>query len=413
MSSAVEYRERVKAAILDPRFTRATLSAPTPGLDTPWIKVHIRPVRIMGRGRLQVACYDARRCITKNYDPRDAGKEIEVLLALPFRDMQVETTAESLQVHISKQGKASVRSGAPRSTTPPNLSHDREKQQVLPAGGPDPWLQVIGIATRDGAIKAERRRKFTQINEFLAVLDQSLQQSGVGEGATEDRPISVVDCGCGNAYLTFAAYHYFRAIRGLPTRLIGIDMNAELIARQEGRAGELDWTDLRFESTPIAAFVPEAPPDLVMSLHACDTATDDALARAIAWGSKLILCVPCCHHHLQVQLARPGIAPAFRPILRHGVLRERLGDVATDAFRALILRIMGYQTDVMEFVSTEETAKNVLIRAIRAREPGDRRFVREYRALKDALGVTPYLEAALGEPLAAALGAAEGRTSVL
>lgn len=395
----VEYRDRVKAAILDEHFVRATLSGQGAGQAAPWIKVVLRPVRIKGRRRLQASYYDARRCITKNYAAPDAAAHLDELLAQAFTEINVQLTTESLHVQISTRGKALVHSGAPSAARAPDLAHNRAKKLVLPASRPDPFLQAVGIMTKDGAIKADKQRKFRQINEFLSVLDQTLQQATRGDGA-ETRPISVVDCGCGNAYLTFAAYHYFRHLRDTPTRLVGIDMNAALIASNAATARELGWVDLTFEATPIAAFTPATPPDLVMALHACDTASDDALARAIRWRSALILCVPCCHHHLQQQLARHGAVSPLRPILRHGVLRERLGDVVTDAFRALILRIMGYHTDVMEFVSTEHTAKNVLIRAVQAGRPGEDAFVQEYKNLKETWQLTPYLEEALGEDVA-------------
>jgi hypothetical protein len=147
-------------------------------------------------------------------------------------------------------------------------------------------------------------------------------------------------------------------------------------------------------------FQPAGPPDVVLALHACDTATDEALAQAIRWQCKMVFCAPCCHHHLQQQLQGHQSPSLYEPVLRHGVLSERLGDILTDALRALILRIMGYQADVIEFISTEHTAKNVMIRAIRSVQPGDPRFVREYRALTDLWPVTPYLEQLLAEDFA-------------
>lgn len=393
------YQEQVKAAILDEGFVRATFSGRRPGQDVPWIKVTLRPVLLKGQMRLQVAYYDERTCITKNVAPADAAARLDELLAQGFKNINAETTMESLSVQLSKSGKALMHRGAPSNGGRAlNLSHNREKARLLPEGRPDAFLQAVGIMTAEGAVRADRQRKFRQINEFLSVIDQTLRQAG-SDGHTPDAPVSVVDCGCGNAYLTFAAYHYFHHLRDTPARLVGIDVNAALIAAHEATARELGWTDLSFEATPILEYAPATPPEMVLALHACDTATDDALARAIAWGSRIILSVPCCQHHLQKQLAQPGVAPPLRPILRHGVLRERLGDVLTDAFRALILRIMGYQTDVMEFVSTEHTAKNVMIRAVRATRPGERAFVQEYRALKEAYGVTPYLEERLGEHL--------------
>jgi SAM-dependent methyltransferase len=244
------------------------------------------------------------------------------------------------------------------------------------------------------------QRKFRQINHFLEIVDQTVKKIGGLNGA-EGRMLSTVDCGCGNAYLTFATYHYFNHILGKPMAVKGIDVQEDLLIRNAERSRHLGWANLTFEATKIIDFQPAGPPDVVLALHACDTATDEALAQAIRWQSKMVLCAPCCHHHLQQQIQRqPALSP-YEPVLRHGVLSERLGDILTDAFRALILRIMGYQTDVIQFVATEHTAKNLMIRAIKTVKPGDTRFVREYRALKDLWQVTPYLAQLLGEDFAA------------
>ncbi len=405
----LDYRAQVKAAILDERFVRATLSgqAPGPGPVVPWVKVVLRPVLIKGRRRLQVESFDTRRSITKNYAAQDAPARLDELLGHAFAHIHVDTATQSIQVRMTKEGKAIVSVGAPSTTAPQgatDLAHNREKKVALPASRPDPFLQAVGIMTDQGAIKADKQRKFRQINEFLAVIDGTIRRLATGHPEEDAvHPISVVDCGCGSAYLTFATYHYFRHVRAVPTRLVGIDVNAELLAAHEAKVRELGWSGLTFEATPIADFTPATPPDMVVALHACDTATDDALAQAIRWRSRLILCVPCCQHHLQRQLDQHRTMAPFHPILRHGVLRERLGDIITDAFRALILRIMGYQTDVTEFVSTEHTAKNVMIRAVRATRPGDAAFVQEYKDLKAIWQVTPYLEEVLGEELAAYL----------
>ena len=405
----LDYRARVKAAILDERFVRATLSgqAPGPGPVAPWVKVVLRPVLIKGRRRLQVESFDTRRSITKNYTAQDAPARLDELLGYDFAHIHVDTAMESIQVRMTKGGKAIVSVGVPSTTShqaAADLTHNHEKKAALPANRPDPFLQAVGVMTDQGAIKADKQRKFRQINEFLAMIDVTIRRLATEpaeEGAVH--PISVVDCGCGNAYLTFAAYHYFRHVRAVPTRLVGIDVNAALLATHEAKVRELGWTDLTFEVTPIAAYTPATPPDMVVALHACDTATDDALAQAIRWRSRTILCVPCCQRHLQRQLDQRRTMAPFHPILRHGVLRERLGDIVTDAFRALILRIMGYQTDVTEFISSEHTAKNVMIRAVLTTRPGAATFVREYKDLKAIWQVTPYLEEVLGDELAAYL----------
>jgi hypothetical protein len=190
--------------------------------------------------------------------------------------------------------------------------------------------------------------------------------------------------------------------------MTGVDTNRRLIERHSELVEGLGWTDVDFVASSIIGYRPERPPDVVFALHACDTATDEALAQAVRWGSELIVAVPCCHQELNAQLARGvddgGEEPstgreAQRPVLRHGILRERTADILTDAFRALILRMLGYRTEVVEFISPEQTAKNLMIRAVRTAEPGDPAFAREYEELKRAWSVTPYLERLLREEL--------------
>lgn len=407
MTKTDDYRERVKAAILDERFVRASFSGMRSGhaaQEMPWNRVTLRPVEIGGKRQLQVIAYDERRCITKNYNTAEASAALDELMALPFKNLSVETSTMSLQVQFTKRDKLLVHEHAAKpeaSTATPDLAHDRKKRRPLPDDTHDPFLQAVGIMTQVGTIRADRQRKYRQINEFLTALEQALHQVDLTT-ATPETPFTVVDCGCGSAHLTFAAYHYLRDLREIPTRVVGIDVNQALIGADEATARELGWDQVRFEATPIAEYSPPeiSGPKMVLALHACDTATDDALALAIRWQSDLILCVPCCQHHLQRQLSRQGTTASLGPLLRHGLLRERLGDVATDAFRALILRLMGYRTDVMEFISTEHTAKNVMIRAVRSAAPGDPDLAHEYRELKDLLRVTPYLEDLLGNEIA-------------
>jgi hypothetical protein len=185
---------------------------------------------------------------------------------------------------------------------------------------------------------------------------------------------------------------------GLPAHLLGVDVNDELIRKSMAKAETLGADDLKFACDRIAA-LRDARPDVVLALHACDTATDDAIGLAVATGAKLLLSVPCCHHHLNKSLRPTGPAEVLRPILRHNILQQRTADLATDAFRALLLRIMGYRTDVVEFVSPEHTARNLMIRAVRSASVGEPSFLSEYRELRRFLGVTPYLEQILGDPL--------------
>jgi SAM-dependent methyltransferase len=267
------------------------------------------------------------------------------------------------------------------------LRHDRQKQLLLPVGGPDSFLQAIGIMNREGKVRPRMRRKFRQINEFLRLMTET------GELKKFDHvPLKVVDCGCGNAYLTFAAYHYLNHILGLPTELTGIDVRDDLLKQQSQQSRELGWAGLTFQPASIIDFQPATPPDIVLALHACDTATDEALAQGIKWQSQMILSAPCCHHHLQQQLNRQPAPEVFEPVMHHGILKERLGDILTDTLRALILRILGYRAEVIEFISTEHTDKNLMIRAVKTEQAGSAKAIQEYQELKLFWQVRPYLE---------------------
>lgn len=399
---AREVRDRILAG---ESLVRAVFAGAQRGAELPWIRVVVRPVSLRGSRHWQVSYFDERKDITKNYAATEIPAKLDELMALPFRNIHVETTTDVCDVRIAKRGGAFLRvtaaGEAHGSATP---AHDREKRKPLALGESAPFLEAVGILTKTGRVRADRQGKLRQINEFLRLVEET---GAFGEPSS--RALQIVDCGCGNAYLTFAVYHYFNDVRSIPADVVGIDVQTDLLERHREKAAELGWNRLTFESSPIAAFEPAAPPDVVVALHACDTATDDALARGIRWQSRVILAAPCCQHDLQEQLSRAATPDPFRAVARHGILDERLGDVLTDAFRAAILRIAGYRTDVIQFVSTEHTAKNLMIRAVRASESGSDQAVAEYVALKDYWRVTPYLERLLDDELGARLRSAEER----
>jgi SAM-dependent methyltransferase len=391
-----EYRDLARAAVLDTQsFLRATLSGQRHGETLEWVKVTLRPVEIRGERHVQFAYFDDRKCVTKNYAGVALTENLDRLLGAAYKNIHVSSVTGELQINFSKSGKPLIHRTKPvRTVETVETDHNRQKDLLLPEGKPDPYLQAIGFMTADGQIKADKQRKFRQINEFLKLLQQT------GELEKFETPvIEVVDYGCGNAYLTFAVYHYLNHILGKPTRMVGIDVRAELLAKHVETARNLGWDDISFVRTTIAEFAPSAPPDITLALHACDTATDEALAQGIQTGSKLIISVPCCHHNLQEQLRRQPTPEPFRSLFSHGILAERQGDILTDSFRALILRIMGYRTDVLQFISPEHTAKNLMLRSVRSDKAAPVHLVAEYRQMKEYWGVTPYLETLLGADL--------------
>ncbi|MEO8972498.1 MAG: SAM-dependent methyltransferase [Ktedonobacteraceae bacterium] len=374
-------------------FIKATFSGQHRDRTVPWIKVIVRPVLVQGKKHVQFSYFDAKKDITKNYQGDEAAEMLEQLLAFEFKNVHVQTTQNMLDITITQKGKAIIHTTKTvKQQQATNLSHDRQKNMLLSAADAAPFLKAVGIMTEEGKIRADMQSKFRQINEFLKLV----QQTGELE-KFDTSPLLVVDCGCGNAYLTFAFYYYLNYVLHIPTHLTGIDVNDELLTRHAEKSLHAAWNDLTFQTTSIIDFKPVTPPDIVLALHACDTATDEALAQGIHWQSRVIISAPCCQHHLQKQLDHQPAPVPFAPVERHSILKERLGDILTDTFRALILRILGYSTDVVQFVSSEHTAKNLMIRAVKSLKVGDPKFVREYQELKDFWNVTPYLEQLLGE----------------
>jgi len=389
-----DYRQLIRDRILAREsLIRAVFSGEQKGWSLPWVKVTVRPVELKGQIHLQFSYFDEKKDITKNYLD-EAKSKVDELLALPFRNIFIESSAGNLQVNISKKGKALVNETKPSATTT-DLSHDRQKNKILTAENAAPFLKAVGIMTEDGRIKADMQRKFKQVNEFLRLVDET------GSLPTQTgQLIHVVDFGCGSGHLTFAMYFYLREILKLDAHVTGVDIKRELMDQLQAKSEALGWSQLNFQTGHISDYNPGIPPEVVLALHACDTATDDALAKGIQWECRLIVCAPCCQHELQEQMARVDMPGQLAPIFQHGIFFERMGDILTDTFRASILRIMGYRTDITEFIPIEHTARNLMIRAVKTSQVGDPRHVEEYRNLKSFWQVTPYLERIVEAPYA-------------
>jgi SAM-dependent methyltransferase len=396
-----DYQQLIAESVLArDDFVRLTMKGVVRGPAAPWQKIVVRPIELRGRRQLQFSYFDAKQDVSKNYYGAEARARLAEALDIPYSSIVLQTTGEDIQIQLTKKGKPIVhRHRHTGQVAAPELAHNRAKALPIPADRPDAFLHAIGIMNEHGQVRPNMQGKFAQINEFLKLIEAT------GEiDRFERSPIEVLDCGCGSSYLTFAAYHYLNHIRGIPARLVGVDTNAGLIEKCAAQAARLEYADLCFQNTPIIAFQPERAPDLVIALHACDTATDEAIAQAIRAESHMLVCAPCCHHELNEQLSIDS-GGVFRPVLRHGILKQRMADILTDSFRALALRIMGYRTDVIEFVASEHTAKNLMIRAVRTARPGEGQFAHEYNELKQFWGVTPYIERLLGEPFQAMLSA--------
>jgi SAM-dependent methyltransferase len=361
---------------------RAVASRPAASAPHAWRRVELRPVVIRGRAVVQVDYVGTKASRTVNVDPADLPAELDGLLGLGFANWVVDTADETLTVRALKRRTTIHR--AAHEHRRPTLTNDRSRRHLLdPATAP--FLRAVGIAGADGTVHQAMAAKFRQVNEFLRSVD-ALVRDLPGD------QITIVDFGCGSAYLTFALYHYFTEMRGIGVTLTGVDRDAAVLEKSARLVAELHWTGVDFRDVTIDAYQPDTPPDLVVSLHACDTATDDALGRAVAWDARWILAVPCCHHHLQAQLRHTAFPPDVRLLRQHGILFERMGDLLTDAFRAALLRLCGYDAEVYEFVELEHSARNVMLRARRHGGSRPESVRAAYEQMKDAWQVEPYFE---------------------
>ncbi len=391
---------QVRAALLDDAgLVRAVASGRRRGNQPPWRRVELRYVDLKAGRRLQQTAYDERQAHTTNAKPgAEAAAAVDRLLDQPYGNWHVETTAETLQLRVTKRGGGQLHRGPSHRAAEPVRTHDRSKRRSLPPS--DPMLHAVGISDRDGRIKPSMQAKYRQVEAFVRLLDAGLQaaeRAGALPGSW-DRPPRVADLGCGNAYLTFAAFAHLRGARGLPVRMWGIDANPAMVRRNTELAEGLGWgDDLTFVAGRIEDTELPVPPDVVLALHACDTATDDALARAVGWAAPVILAAPCCHHDLQAQLRSADTPAPYAAMMAEGILRERFADVLTDTLRASLLRRYGYRVDVVEFVDSKHTPRNTLLRAVRL--PG-RGVVADpgYDELVSTWGVRPALADRLGVP---------------
>ncbi|MCO8275630.1 SAM-dependent methyltransferase [Actinoplanes sp. TRM 88003] len=364
----------VRDLLLTPGLTRAVAAGRRRGFTPSVTRAEIRPVTLKGGPRLQIVTDDGARPFTRNVAPGDeASAAVDELLAEPFGNWHVETSSVTLQLRVTKKGDAQVHRAASAGAPATPDGHDRQKQWLLDPG--DPLFEVIGG-------NAAKRR---QIDAFLRALAATLPE-------TLPSPLRVVDLGCGNAYLTFAAYRYL-AGRGAQVQVVGVDVREDQRVRNTAVAASLGCAD---DVTFVAGTIEEATlpfdPDLVLALHACDTATDQALARAVEWNAQWTLAAPCCHHDIAAQLkGRPAPAP-FGELTRHAIMRERFADVLTDSLRAALLRLNGYKVEVVEFIDSAHTPRNLLLRARRTSTPPTAAQQAEYEALTTEWGVTPALE---------------------
>lgn len=384
----------VRLLLLDPeRLVRATAGGAVRGRTPRWRRVELRPVEIKGGRHLQVVTYDDHQAFTHNHSwGADAASAVDALLAEPLGHWHVASTEGELGYRVSKGGRVLVTRTAHARTQ--QVAHDRSKQRMVDSA--EPFLHELGVTDASGRIKPSRTDKYRQVEEFVRLLDAAVREAR-GAGRLTAQPLRVVDLGCGNAYLTFAAYRHLTEVLGLEVEMVGVDVKAQARERNAQIAERLGWSHaVRFVEGTIAAAEVALPVQVALALHACDTATDEALARAVGWGSELVLAAPCCHHDLQRQLRTAQAPPPYGLVARHSLLRERWGDLLTDALRVHLLRRAGYRTDVVEFIDSRHTPRNVLLRAHLTGASATDEQEQEYRRLVAEWAVRPQLERLLG-----------------
>ncbi len=327
------------------------------------IKICARPMLKNKSLLFQIEEYTKTQVFHKNLTAGDAGSYLTGKLSsdtssqtASFKNALVETQSFTANVLVSKKGTITIKKKMNASAKQPkiSLSHNRKKKYILEEGIPVPFLIDLGVMTQNGNIVNAHYDKFHQINRFLEYIEDILPSLPTG------RELRILDFGCGKSYLTFAIYYYLKVLKGYPVRITGLDLKEDVIRHCNELAVKYGYDKLEFLCGDIAYYDGCSQVDMVVTLHACDTATDYALAKAVGWGAKVILSVPCCQHELNKQMKNDLLSP----VLHYGILKERMAALMTDGLRAQILEANGYRTQILEFIDMAHTPKNLLIRAV-------------------------------------------------
>ncbi len=343
-------------------------------------KVEIRPVLLKNELKFQAGAYTQKQVQHYNLSAEEVYEKVAFWME-NMRQLEALHPAGRVHVLISKKGKMMVkrsRAGC-QIKTGSSLEHNRKKRYILDPSVPVPFLVDLGVQTPEGKIVSSRYDKFRQMNRFLEFIEDIVPE------LPGDRELVMIDFGCGKSYLTFAMYYYLHELRGYDVRIIGLDLKAEVIADCQRLAEKYGYEKLNFLVGDIADYEGVSQVDLVVTLHACDTATDYALERAVRWGAKVILSVPCCQHELNGQINSELLAP----VMKYGLLKERMAALITDGIRANLLEEAGYRVQVLEFIDMEHTPKNILLRAVKS---GEEKKIPGLRRMMDELHVSPTLD---------------------
>jgi SAM-dependent methyltransferase len=374
----------LKDAALAETLRKVVFSSPR-SAESLYLRVSVRPVEVRGRRMLQFSSQSATQEFHQNYEGETAASELAHLALKVFRNVRITTVSGIFEGRFSRKGKCFLRkeSSPVEPAVPPAVDHNRTRNYLIPEGVPCPFLIHTGVMTRDGAVKASHSRKFRQINRFLEFI------SDVIDLLPTDQPINAVDFGCGKSYLTFATQYLLTTLLKRECRIIGLDRRPDVVETCSRVVQHLGLSNLDFCVGDISGYESPVPVDLVISLHACDTATDEALAQAVRWNSRVILAVPCCQHEVNEHLSENALSP----LTSYGLTKERFASLATDSMRASLMTAADYQTQILEFIDMEHTPKNLLIRSVRRshRNGSDSaaRALSDVRRLREQLNIPP------------------------
>ncbi len=349
----MEKLKELLSHILNRKFVQGVISNPRTKGEV--LKIKLRPIEKKGDLYFQLESFTKTQVFHENLNPEKTEVRLIELMS-NYRQMQMSTLTEKYNILVSKKGKVTIQNKQQDKVLKvSDFSHNRNKKYIIPEGTVVPFLVDLGIMTSEGNVVKSRFDKFRQINRFLEFIEDILPQ------LSQKKELTILDFGCGKSYLTFAMYYYLHELKKYDIRIIGLDLKEDIIKKCNELAEKYDYEKLKFLVGDVADYDGVQSIDMMVTLHACDTATDYALAKAIEWKAKVILSVPCCQHELNNQIGND----VLDPIMDYGLLKERFAALLTDGLRAKYLEACGYETQVLEFIDMEHTPKNILIRAVK------------------------------------------------
>lgn len=350
------------------------------------VKIKVRPVAMKDKIEYQVSEFIGRKVFHKNYKKDELKKKITDWMQEDYKQAQFTMTDATAQILSGKHSQTVKYKKCKEVRVQRDLSHNRTKRYILPEGMPVGFLIDLGVMTKEGKIVRQKYDKYRQINRFLEFVEDILPQ------LSKEREQTIIDFGCGKSYLTFAMYYYLKELKGYDIRIIGLDLKEDVIAHCNELKDKYGYGKLSFLVGDIASYTDVDAVDMVVTLHACDTATDYALAKAVQWGAKVILSVPCCQHEANRMMENE----LLQPVLQYGILKERMAAIMTDAVRANLLTAKGYDTQILEFIDMEHTPKNLLIRAVYTGKDSEN-AAEALKNMEEALHLNLTLNKLLGE----------------